>query len=443
MAYEPIDDDELAGIFAGLDAFGRLGLAVSGGVDSVALMHLAVRWRTLSGLSRPEFVVLTVDHGLRPDSGDEAAWVARQADLLGLAHETLCWRGRKPESAIQETARSARYRLLAGAARDNALQAILTGHHLDDQGETVLMRLARAAGVDGLSAMAGETWLNGVIIRRPFLAIAKGRLEANLRVMGVRWIEDPSNADPAFERVRLRRAGGLLADLGLVPEHLALTARRMQRARAALEHQTTQYLLGEASLKDCLAVAGFARLSLERLVGEPEEIRLRALARLIDAVGGGRSPRLTKLEKLLEHIARAGPADGGWTLGGCQLARVDGALEITRESGRCGLDTITLRPGQTTCWDGRFEVGLAPDASGPLDVGPLSASGRAELRAHIPPGVPLRAAETVPCFRLDGDILALPQFGYITTTGGKTNPLATACRSRFANPALSAISRTP
>ena len=147
-----ITDAELGSLFSGLDQFPRLVLAVSGGPDSTALMVLAARWRAARA-SGPELIAITVDHGLRPEAQAEAAAVADLARSLGLTHRTLHWTGNKPKSGLQQAARAARYGLLAEAARAAGAGAVLTAHTLDDQAETVLIRLMRGSGLAGLAGM--------------------------------------------------------------------------------------------------------------------------------------------------------------------------------------------------------------------------------------------------------------------------------------------------
>src|SRR3990172_5669872 len=149
----PISAAEAKSLFSDLASFPALVLAVSGGPDSTALMVLAACWR--DALKRPpRLIAITVDHGLRKESKAEAAAVARLARKLKIAHRTLRWRGTKPASGLQQAARAARYRLLGEAARSLGASSILTAHTLDDQAETVLLRMSRGSGITGLAAMA-------------------------------------------------------------------------------------------------------------------------------------------------------------------------------------------------------------------------------------------------------------------------------------------------
>ena len=176
MAHDPISDGELDDLFSCVQGAKRVVLAVSGGVDSVALLHLFARWQRSSKSKVPEARVATVDHGLRRASRDEAEFVAGVAAKRGLNHTVLRWTGPKPKSRVQEVAREARYRLLAEFARENDATAILTAHHQDDQAETVLMRLARGSGLDGLSGMTQQTEIHEIQLLRPLLGVPKARL---------------------------------------------------------------------------------------------------------------------------------------------------------------------------------------------------------------------------------------------------------------------------
>lgn len=208
----------------------RLGVAVSGGPDSLALLLLAAA-------ARPgEVEAATVDHGLRPESRAEAEMVARLCQQMGVPHATLDvrWRDR-PETAIQERARRERYRLLGYWAEERGLGAVATGHHADDQAETFLMRLMRGAGVRGLAGMRPRSIAAGSEVRliRPLLSCRRRELERFCTDAGVAAVEDPSNQDERFERVRLRKA--LAASNWLDPAAIALSASHLADAETALE----------------------------------------------------------------------------------------------------------------------------------------------------------------------------------------------------------------
>src|SRR5437764_8317651 len=213
----------------------RIGIAVSGGPDSLALLFLAAA-------ARPGLVeAATVDHSLRVESRSEAETVAGICERLGVPHSTLTaeW-NEKPETAIQERARKARYALLGAWAREKTLGALLTGHHADDQAETLVMRLLRGAGVKGLAGMRRFAKAPGtaVVLLRPLLGWRRSELEQLCADLGVKPIDDPSNADDQFERVRIREA--LARAAWFDSTAVALSAANLAQADAALQWATGQ-----------------------------------------------------------------------------------------------------------------------------------------------------------------------------------------------------------
>jgi tRNA(Ile)-lysidine synthase len=193
-----------------------LVLAVSGGPDSTALLVLAARWRA-ARRQAPNLLAVTIDHGLRPQSAREALAVKRLARSLGVPHRILRWQGRKPRTGLQEAARAARYRLLADFARAAKADHILTAHTLDDQAETVLMRMSRGSGMRGLAAMRKVAPLpvacsprrraHGVVLVRPLLEIPKARLVATLKHAGIAQLLDGGVADGQLFQSLLIGAG--------------------------------------------------------------------------------------------------------------------------------------------------------------------------------------------------------------------------------------------
>ncbi len=403
--------DQLIG--SALGDYATVVLAVSGGADSVALMHLAAQWSRHAGTASPNFLVATVDHGLRAESASEAAWVAARARELRLEHVTLPWRGPKSSTAVQEAARAARYRLLGELAlsRGAPPTAIAVAHHMDDQAETLLMRLARGSGIDGLSAMPPRRPIepgSPIDLVRPLLDIPKSRLAATLRAAGVPWLDDPSNALDHFERVRLRKASAALAAAGLTASSLALSARRLDRARSALNH-----LAGELERTAvCYHDGAYASIDVRAFTTTDDEMRLRLLQRAMARIGGRQAPPpMARLEQLLARISMAQGCLSA-TLAGCQIKASPSGLLIFREPGRRGLPSLSLAPGEHASWDGRFEVGLAADCPGAVTVKGLPPSAWTELRAQgaLSPSsdIPRAAAITLPSFWDGQRLLAVP-----------------------------------
>lgn len=212
-----------------------IGIGVSGGPDSLALLLLAAA-------ARPGLVeAATVDHALRDGSAKEAEEVAAVCAKLGVPHTILTveWE-KKPEQGIQEKARIERYRLLGKWAEEKGFGALITAHHADDQAETLVMRLARGAGVKGLAAMRVKSAVPGTKLKllRPLLGWRHRDLVEICTAAGLAPAEDPSNDDPQFERVRVRKA---LADADwLDPVSVAKSAANLAEANSALHWATTQ-----------------------------------------------------------------------------------------------------------------------------------------------------------------------------------------------------------
>jgi tRNA(Ile)-lysidine synthase len=274
-------------------------VAVSGGPDSTALLLMAAAWARRRG-ARPRLEAATVDHGLRPESGEEARAVAKLCAELGLPHRLLVWRGAKPKTRVQERAREARYRLLAQCAREIGAETIVTAHHLDDQAETTLFRLLRGSGIGGLRAMAARAPRDGLVLARPLLGLPKRALIAYCEAAGVAFVRDPSNDDPHYARARLRALMGALAAEGLDAPALARLARRAGQVEEAL---TRQAEAAEARL----GLVANAWCDARALTQAPIEIAERLLAAAIAKVGGKEAGRigLEKIETLTESLRDA------------------------------------------------------------------------------------------------------------------------------------------
>lgn len=308
IADEPVGGEEANALFDGLAGVTGLVLAVSGGADSTALMLLAANWAKARRKSRrrtPKLFAVTVDHGLRPQAAREAQAVKKLAQRLGVPHQTLRWRGLKPKSGLQEAARNARYGLLAGAAHRLGFAHILTAHTLDDQAETVLFRLARGSGLSGLGGMAAATPLpadRSVFLVRPLLLIPKSRLVATLTAAAVAHSEDPSNQDPRFTRIRLRRLMPELAREGLDAPAFSRLAGRLRRAEATIAFtvEAARQALAPGPWPRGGPIA-FPATLFHRL---PAEVGLRLLGSAV-AIAGDEGPvELGKLEALYDACRR-------------------------------------------------------------------------------------------------------------------------------------------
>lgn len=417
----PILGPEADALLAPLAVFDGLVLAVSGGADSSALLHLAGGWlqrRSERSQPVPEVVVGIVDHGLRSESRAEAEQVGRVAARLKLSHAVLEWQGRKPVSRIQEVARGVRYELLTSLAAQRfgpgRKTAVVTAHTLDDQSETLLMRLARGSGIDGLAAMAPQTRIHETWLVRPLLGVGHERLVATLVAAGEAWIEDPSNGLDRFERVRLRQARPSLDAIGLRLPMLGLGARRLKRARDCLEAATRR------AWEEIVAAPLGAYVTIGR--GEfdalDEEIRVRLLSMAL-LRSGGRSPaaRLKAVERTVERLAT--PSFSACTLGGVLVERKDNELRLFREPGRSGLEAVPLEAGARVVWDRRFAVSATREGRPGAVVAAVGDGLRAVRKAcEAAVRLPARAGRALPGIWLDGVLIAVPAFGWPDPSAG-------------------------
>lgn len=284
-----------ADLAALLPTQGRLGIAVSGGPDSMALLLLA--HAALNGAVE----AATVDHGLRPESGAEAALVAELCRRMGVAHEII--RVEVAAGNLQSAARVARYRALNEWVARRGLAALATAHHADDQAETLLMRLNRGSGIAGLAGIraSGDAPEGGGMLIRPLLDWRKAELRAIVTAAGVGFAEDPSNRDETFDRVAMRRQ---LAETDwLDPAALSRSARHLAEAEAAMSAFVDTIWHDAVIRQDhsCvylpdLAPAGsrqfIAKQIMRRILGRDAKVRGSEIARAVDRLRGGQPATL-------------------------------------------------------------------------------------------------------------------------------------------------------
>ena len=321
-----VSSAEARDLFTGLNDARSLVVAVSGGPDSTALLWLAARWRT--SLKRgPQLLAVTVDHGLRAESGREARAVKALAASLDIPHITMRWSGPKPATGVAAAAREARYALLVKAARKARASHILTAHTQDDQAETFLMRLSRGSGLAGLAAMASASARENIVLARPLLDVPKARLIATLRKAGVDFADDPTNRDPAYARPRWRQLMPQLASEGMDAHTIARLVARVARANDALDgvaDRAFAVLLQRDLRKERDVMQGADFLSL------PAEIRVRLLQRIVARWGHEGPAEFAKIENLASdlsrHLAAAGSLPFKRTLAGAMIGVEQGIV---------------------------------------------------------------------------------------------------------------------
>ena len=386
------------------EAAPRLGIAVSGGRDSMALALFADGWARNRG---GQVTALHVDHGLRPESADEASRVGGWLQERGIPYCVLTWRGAKPATGIQAAARHARYELLTAWCGDKGVLHLVLAHHQDDQAETYLLRLAGGSGEDGLAAMAAVVETPNVRLLRPLLGIPRARLTATLKASGQPWLDDPSNRDPAFARVRVRADLAVAGQGGRRSAVLAAEAGRRGRRRVLRESAVS------ALLARCCAVypAGYAVVAGNRLAAAPVEISRAALARVVLCIGGRvYGPRGDCLLRLHGRLLN-GCVGRGATLGGCRILSATGGLLVCRETRDPPLP-LDVRPGTEVLWDGRYLIAVRSAAR----LNRLGRVGWSEVVALRPDlkchPVPAAVRPTLPTVADEAGIVAVPHIGY-------------------------------
>ena len=372
----------------------KLGVGVSGGSDSLGLLTLLAGWATKGG---PQLRAVTVDHGLRPESAEEAAHVAGICQKLGIGHDVLVWQGWDGSGNLPDQARRARYRLMTGWALDAGVPQVAIAHTLNDQAETFLMRLSREAGVDGLAAMT-QSWVqDGVRFCRPALGLSRAELQGVLTAKDIAWVDDPTNSDTAFERARVRKVLETLEGLGLSARSLSNVANHMSELRE------TVYWYVFLAAQDCVRFqSGDVLLDRGGFRILQRDIARRLVQQVLRWLSGAEyAPRGRSVDLLLEAI-RGGTT---MTLHGCLMTVSGETLRFTREA-RAVAD---LRLPVCTTWDGRWRLD-GPWADG-AEIAALGLSGLADCPNWRATGLPAASLAASPAVWRGQRLIAAPLAG--------------------------------
>ncbi len=320
----------------------KIGVAVSGGGDSVALL-LAVHAAFSDSTTR--IYAASVNHGLRKEAASECEFVATLCAARNIHHTTLSWQGAGAIGNLQAAARDARYRLLADWAQSQDIQHVLLGHTLDDQAETILMALGRGAGPEGLSGMTLRTVKHGVAFLRPFLGTSRASLREGLRTAGQNWIDDPSNEDPRFQRIRVRQLLRPLEEAGIPLTAFSQVAGNMAQTAEMLDIATHE-LLTEHVIED----QGDYLLRQDVLAKIGREGARRLVLAIMRTLNSGEAtPRRTEQIEALRRLQRGEDA----TIAGCKLSYGWGMVRFARE-----YRAVQHRVAKTDeIWDGRWQFG--------------------------------------------------------------------------------------
>ncbi|MBN1325197.1 MAG: tRNA lysidine(34) synthetase TilS [Alphaproteobacteria bacterium] len=293
----------------------KIAVAVSGGADSVCLLHWLKKIKM-------DIVALHVNHGLRDVADVETKYVCEISDKLNVPCKVFYWHGDKPESGLESAARTARYKLMMDYCNENDIDILLTAHQADDQIETFLMNLGRGSGVYGLAAMRAESIRDGVKIVRPLLKVFRSELEEYCSKNKIKYFSDEMNDDEKYTRVKIRKNRHFLNDkLGISDERILLAVQNLSRTRETLDKIIDQ-LMSEVIKKD------YARFEYSFLFDQPYDIRLKLLSCLIQKIGkNDYQPRLNSLESALDKLS----SNCKITLSGCVIRRLGADILIVPE----------------------------------------------------------------------------------------------------------------
>lgn len=367
-----------------------VAVAVSGGGDSMALLHLMHRAAPQAGHA---LHAVTVDHGLRPESADEAAGVSVFCAALGIPHETLRWKGPEATGNLMDQARRARLRLIGQWAALRGIGHVVLGHTANDQAESFLMNLSRASGLDGLSGMRRMWCAHGVVWSRPLLATSREDLRDYLRRSGVRWVDDPSNENDRFTRVKARRALTALKPLGITVARLNASIANLSLAQDAVLHATAK------AAEDIKEKAGALHFEARTLMAHPVDIQRRLLLGMLRWMNGADYP---PREAQVLQLRRALDAGRDATLGGVRFRQRDGGITVTREARAVGPE-VPLG----AIWDTRWEV----SGPGKARVRALGADGLAQVKDWRRAGISRDVAVVSPGVWIGDRLIAAPVLG--------------------------------
>ena len=351
---------------------GDIGVGVSGGGDSLALMLLSAEWaqnnnRTLKAV--------TIDHGLRSGSSLECDHVKRISDGLSIEHTTLKWL-MEPIGNLQNAARNARHELLLEWTKKQKLSVVLLGHTLDDNAETIVIKLIRGSGIDGLAGIEKNIKINGLNIFRPLINTPREDLRSYLRVKKITWIDEPSNFDERFERIKVRNFLPSLSGVGLTPKKLVKLASHMRRAKEALNWQVSNFARQHVQQ----TIWGDLEINLNEFVKIPKEHQFRLLSSGLRWISGKvYKPRFQSLERLLNAITSR-KLGKSMSLMGCIIKYDGNWLKLSREFSAISRPSLALEPNFV--WEKKWQIKVDLEKLNIAIVGPLGKNGLEQIGGY-------------------------------------------------------------
>lgn len=381
---------------------GGIGVGVSGGGDSLALLLLSAEWADHNNRS---LKAVTIDHGLRVDTPSECKYVEEISNHFNVEHTTLKWLD-KPSGNLQNSARNARHELFLGWTKRNKLSVVLLGHTLDDNAETVMMKLIRGSGIDGLTGISKNKKINGLAISRPLLNTSREQLRQYLKVKNISWIDEPSNFDERFERIKVRNFLPKLSNIGLTPDKLVALAGHMDRAKDALNWEVSRFAQQYVQQKSW----GDLEIKFEEFIKIPKEYQLRLLSGALRWISGKiYRPRFRSLERLLGAITSSslGP---GMCLMGCVTKHEEGGIRISRELAAIPQPILAVKPEYI--WERRWQLKIDFKKLNIAMIGPLGKEGLKQIENSKSFNIPNTALICSVAMFENGHVSCLPIISY-------------------------------
>lgn len=380
-----------------------IGLAVSGGGDSIAMLNLASEW---AKVKKKVIKVVTVNHNLRTEAKKEAIFTREFVKKLGYSHTILEWKKLSGRGNLQAEASFARKALISNWAKLNNIKTVLIAHTLDDQVETILMRFTRGSGVDGLTGMKKILELKGIYWFRPLLTISRDDLRNFLKQKKIKWIEDPSNQDRKFLRVKARDVITQLKQLGINTDLVINTSIRMDNASKVLNDVATDAFNKYVTLKKW----GDVEVNKNIFYSFREDTFLRILAGIIKGISGSMyRPRYKNLLNLTEAILNKNFKAS--TLSGVLVRAINEKKIVFRREPSFPFFVSYLQSKELT-WDGRWQLFLSRGLRKFENIGPLGNNGYQQINNHVKKNKSIEGFLSTPTLFKRDIVISAPMLNY-------------------------------
>ncbi len=344
----------------------KIAIAVSGGLDSIVLMNLA---KLSNKIDTKSIHILIVDHGLRKNSKDEAFFAKQEAGKLGFKSKILTWKGKKPTTKIQETARNSRYDLLFDYCRKNDISDLFIAHHLDDQIENFIFRMFRGSGIKGLTSFSNIYKIDDINIIRPLIEIPKSDLLIFAEEQKLKWIEDISNSNLAFDRVKIRNALNSFYKNGFDKKLFLKSINKLKSINEDLDFIADDYVKKYIKFNDNI----FVSIDKNFFFVAPKEIQMRVIKNCISFFAPEKPypPKDTKIINLMKWI-KNNQESSSKTLGGTLFKKNKKVIILYKEvNNLTNIKPIMISKSKYKCWDNRFLIKSNVEINGKISyLGP-------------------------------------------------------------------------